>query len=66
MLSAALDRLRAEQLAKIDAAELPPNSPLRTAVEAAIDRLRDRLEHDPAWVEDALGEILGEHNRTTR
>jgi hypothetical protein len=66
MLSAALDRLRAEQLAKIDAAELPPNSPLRAAVEAAIDRLRDRLEHDPAWVEDALGDILGEQNRTTR
>lgn len=65
MLARALERLRTEQLAKIDAAELPPTSPLRTAVEAAIDRLQDRLEHDPAWLEEALRDILREHKSTT-
>lgn len=60
MLAAALERLRAEQLAKIDAAELPSDSPLRTAVADAIDSLQDRLEHDPEWVERAMRDILSE------
>lgn len=61
MLSAALDRLSAEQTAKIDAAHLPADSPLRTAVRTAIDTLRDRLESDPGFVEDALHDILNNH-----
>ena len=64
MLTAALERLRAEQLANADAAELPSDSALRLMIEAALDSLRDRLEHDPAWVEDALKDIVSDQKRS--
>lgn len=62
MFAAALERLRADLLAKVEAAELPADSAVRAMMIKTLDRLRAQLEHDPAGFEQEarnLGITLG-------
>ena len=57
MFAAALERLRADLLAKVEVAELPADSAVRTMMIKTLDRLRAQLEHDPAGFEQEAREL---------